>query len=265
MTRLGPGDHRTAAGLAFRVVGEGEPLLLLHGLMVSGTMFAPLEPLLSDRYRLIVPDLRGHGKSGGLPGPYDVPGLAADLPALIAEAGCERVAVLGYSHGGAIAQQLTHTHPALISRQLLTCTYACNVATLRERLEASVLTGMLAVWSPATIATLVVRAMRTTTTGPIGMTEGQAAWLRGIMRENRAGPMRGAARGLVTFDSRPWLNELSAPTLVIGGADDTAVPRHHFDTLVKRIPGAAGRLVDRAGHTLIWTHTQELATIVREI
>jgi pimeloyl-ACP methyl ester carboxylesterase len=263
MTVLGPGDHRTEGGLAFRIIGEGEPLLLLHGLMVSGAMFEPLEPLLSDRFRLIIPDLRGHGESGELPGPYDVPGLAADIPALIAEAGCERVAVLGYSHGGAVAQQLTHTHPALVSRQLLTCTYACNVATPRERLEASVLTAMLAVWGPATIARLVVRAMKPTVAGPVRMTEAQAAWLRRIMGENRSGPMRGAARGLVTFDSRPWLGELRAPTLVIGGADDTAVPRHHFDTLVQGIPGAAGRLVDRAGHTLIWTHTQELATIVR--
>ena len=264
MTALAPGDHRTEGGLAFRVVGEGEPLLLLHGLMAGGTMFAPLEPLLSDRYRLIIPDLRGHGKSGALPGPYDVAGLAADLPALITEAGCERVAVLGYSHGGAVAQQLAHTHPALVSRLLLACTYACNVAKARERVEATMLTALLAVCSPATIAGLVIRAAKPMAAGPVGLTEVQAAWLRRIMGENRSGPIRGAARSLATFDSRPWLNEIRVPTLVIGGAEDEAVPRHHFDTLTAGIPGAAGRLVDRAGHTLVWTHTAEFAAIIRE-
>jgi pimeloyl-ACP methyl ester carboxylesterase len=83
------------------------------------------------------------------------------------------------------------------------------------------------------------------------------------MATNRSGPMRGAVRGMATFDSRPWLAELKAPTLVIGGADDTAVPRYHFDTLVNGIPGARGRLVERAGHTLIWTHTNEFAEIIR--
>jgi hypothetical protein len=50
---------------------------------------------------------------------------------------------------------------------------------------------------------------------------------------------------------------------VIGGTHDTAVPRHHYDALVGGIPGAEGRLVERAGHTLIWAHTRELAEIVR--
>ena len=75
--------------------------------------------------------------------------------------------------------------------------------------------------------------------------------------------MRGAARGLITFDSRPWLAEIAAPTLVVGGTHDEGVPRHHFDALVKGIPGAAGRWVERAGHTLVWTHTRELAEIMR--
>ena len=43
---------------------------------------------------------------------------------------------------------------------------------------------------------------------------------------------------------------------------DLSVPRHHFDTLVRGIPGAVGRLVDHAGHTLAWTHTRELAEII---
>ena len=63
--------------------------------------------------------------------------------------------------------------------------------------------------------------------------------------------IEGDGEPLLTFDSRPWLKEISAPTLVVGGTHDTAVPKHHFDTLVHGIPGAVGRLVDRAGHTLI--------------
>jgi pimeloyl-ACP methyl ester carboxylesterase len=70
-------------------------------------------------------------------------------------------------------------------------------------------------------------------------------------------------RGLITFDSRPWLSEITVPTLIVAGKDDYAVPRHHYEDLLRGIPDASGRLVDGAGHTLVWTHTRELAGILR--
>ena len=82
-------------------------------------------------------------------GPYDVPALAADLDVVLAESGFEHCAVMGYSHGGAVAQQLAHTRPAAVSRLILACTYACNAATLKERPEGEVFTALLHVFSPA--------------------------------------------------------------------------------------------------------------------
>jgi pimeloyl-ACP methyl ester carboxylesterase len=256
-------EHRASNGIFFRIEGDGEPLLLLHGAMVSGTMFDPLVELLRDRFRMLIPDLRGHGRSGGLDGPYDVGALAADLDAVLAEARFDRPSVMGYSHGGAVAQQLAHARPAMVGRLILGCTYACNVATPRERLEVGVFSALLRVVSPGTIARLVVRPSKPTATGAIGLTSEQAEWVQSMFAANRRPAMLRAIRGLAAFDSRPWLNEISAPTLVIGGTHDTAVPRHHFDTLVGGIPGARGRLVDRAGHTLVWTHTREFAEIIR--
>ena len=97
--------------------------------------------------------------------------LAADLDILLAEAGFDRSIVMGYSHGGAIAQQLAHTRPAMVEKLVLACTYACNVATLRERLEANVLVALLQVVSPGTIAKLILRPSRskpTWATGSVG-------------------------------------------------------------------------------------------------
>ena len=256
-------EHRASNGIFFRIEGEGEPLLLLHGLMATGAMFDPLVELLRDRFRMLIPDLRGHGKSGDLDGPYDVAALTSDLDVVLAEARFDRTAVMGYSHGGAVAQQLAHIRPAAVSKLILACTYACNVATPRERLEAGVLLTLLRFCSPGTIGKLILRPSKPKPTGAIGLTREQAEWLQSILAANRASAMRGAARGLIAFDSRPLLNEIRVPTLVVGGTHDTAVPRHHFETLVSGIPGAAGRLVDRAGHTLMWTHTRDLAEIIR--
>jgi 3-oxoadipate enol-lactonase len=255
--------HRAANGIFYRVEGDGEPLLMLHCIFVSGEMFDPLIALLRDRYRMLIPDLRGHGRSGDLPGPYDVQALAADLDAVLREAGVERCAVMGYSHGGAVAQQFAHARAASVARLMLACTYACNASTVKERIECEVFAGLLYVLSPATIAKLIFRPSKPKPTGPIGLTPSQAMWMRQVMAANNLRAMHGALRGLITFDSRPWLNEIDVPTLVVAGADDRAVPRHHYETLLSGIPAAKGRLVERADHTLVWTHTRELADVMR--
>jgi 3-oxoadipate enol-lactonase len=258
-----PGEYRAPNGIFYKVTGDGEPLLLLHGLMITGAMFDPLVELLQGNFCMIIPDLRGHGQSGDLPGPYDVASLTADLDAVLEHAGVESCAVLGYSHGGTVAQQLAHTRRASVERMMLVCTYACNVATLRERIEASIFQMLLLLITPRTLANLIVRPSKFKPGGEIGLNETQVDWLGALIGTNRAAPIRQAARGLVTFDSRPWLGEIRVPTLVVGGTCDRAVPRHHFDTLVNGIPGARGILIERAGHTLLWTHTRELAEIVQ--
>jgi 3-oxoadipate enol-lactonase len=255
--------YRARNGIFYRIEGDGEPLLMLHGIFVSGAMFNPLIALLRDRYRMLIPDLRGHGHSSDLPGPYDVPALATDLDGVLAEAGFDQCAVMGYSHGGAVAQQFARTRPAKVARIMLACTYARNASTLKERIECEVFAGLLYVLSPAALAKLIFRPSRPTPAGPIGLTREQALWMRSVMAANPTRTMRGALRGLITFDSRPWLHEIAAPTLVVAGTDDRAVPRYHYETLVDGIPNARGRLVERADHTLVWTHTRELADLMR--
>jgi pimeloyl-ACP methyl ester carboxylesterase len=88
--------------LYFTERGSGPPLLLVHGLMVTGEMFEPVTDHFATRHRVIVPDLRGHGRSRGLPPPYTAARLASDLAHLLDHLGVDSTAVLGYSQGGAI-------------------------------------------------------------------------------------------------------------------------------------------------------------------
>jgi pimeloyl-ACP methyl ester carboxylesterase len=254
-------ERRAPNGLYYRVTGRGAPLLLLHGLMASGAMFDPLVDLLRDDFRLLIPDLRGHGQSGEISGPYDVAALAGDLDAVMTDADFARANVLGYSHGGAVAQQLARLRPQAVAKLFLVCTYACNVATLREYFEGLAMVSLLSVVSPRTVAGLMLRLGRSSMPG---MTADKAARMRDIIGANDRKKMRAAAKGLLTFDSRPWLKDIAAPTLVIAGAQDAGVPAHHFKALVFGIPGALGTVVQGAGHTLLWTHTEELAGLVRE-
>src|SRR3954447_6601407 len=163
-------EHRAPNGIFFRIDGDGEPLLLLHGAMVNGAMFDPLVELLRDRFRMLIPDLRGHGKSGDVSGPYDVAALAGDLDAVLAQARFERAAVLGYSHGGAVAQQLAHTRPNAVAKLILACTYACNSATLRERVEGGFFAALLRFLSPRTIGRVAFKASKLKEKGAIQLT-----------------------------------------------------------------------------------------------
>jgi pimeloyl-ACP methyl ester carboxylesterase len=252
--------RRVPNGLAYREVGRGQALLLLHGLMAGGEMFDPLVEQLRDDFRMLIPDLRGHAGSADLGGPYDSATMARDVLRLMDEVGFERGLVFGYSHGGAVAQELARARPKAVAGMFLTCTYACNALTMRERIEGRILLAIHTFIGPPVLARIIVRQ------GPTlgDMSAEQVTWLRGVIARNGRRQMRGAVRdGLLGFDSRPWLKDIAVPTLVIGGSADRAVPRHHFDMLVSSIPGARGREVDGAGHALVWTHTSQLANIIR--
>jgi pimeloyl-ACP methyl ester carboxylesterase len=142
--------------LHFTERGSGPPLLLVHGLMITGEMFAPVIEHYATRHRVIVPDLRGHGRSRDLPPPYTAAQLASDLSRLLDHLGIDSIAVLGYSQGGAIAQQFVLDHASRCERLVLACTYAFNMATFRERLEGMLVPLLLKLMGMRQFAKLVV-------------------------------------------------------------------------------------------------------------
>src|SRR5512143_2273883 len=89
--------------MAFDVRGSGAPVLLVHGFPFDRTMWAPQAEALASSWRVIVPDLRGHGETEAPPGPYSMDLFADDLAALLTHLGVEQVVLGGLSMGGYIA------------------------------------------------------------------------------------------------------------------------------------------------------------------
>jgi 2-hydroxy-6-oxonona-2,4-dienedioate hydrolase len=107
-----------------RVGGQDHPpgtatLVLVHGLGISGSYMVPLARQLCDQYRVIIPDLPGHGRSATPPVPADVPALAAALGAFMDAAGVPRAALIANSLGCQTALQLAATRPELVDRCVL--------------------------------------------------------------------------------------------------------------------------------------------------
>ncbi|MFF2243499.1 alpha/beta fold hydrolase [Arthrobacter sp. NPDC058130] len=244
--------------LHFSERGSGKPLLLVHGLMVTGEMFDPVVEALAARHRVIIPDLRGHGRSRGLPPPYTAPQLAADLARLLDYLAIDSTAVLGYSHGGAVAQQLVLDYPRRCERLVLVCSYAYNMATRREWVEGHVMPPALHVLGMRRLAKLVVGRA-----APQLGSE-RTDWLAVLMADQDAQTMASAWKAAMAFDSKPRLAEIACPTLIIAAANDQAVPFHHAKMLHDGIPGSRLVVIDSADHALIWTHPDVLGRLVGE-
>jgi pimeloyl-ACP methyl ester carboxylesterase len=248
-----------ASGLIyFTERGSGPPLLLVHGLMVTGEMFAPGIEHFATRHRVIVPDLRGHGQSRRMPPPYTTAQLASDLSRLLDHLGIDSTAVLGYSQGGAIAQQLVLDHPKRCDRLVLACTYAFNMATTREWLEGHLAPLLIRVLGMRRLANLVVSQSM------LQLDKERADGLAGLIADQDRMLMLTAWKETMAFDSRKRLAEIRCPTLVIAGSNDQGVPIHHATMLHDGIHGSQLVIIDGADHALIWTHTDELVRVTDE-
>ncbi len=101
--------------LAIACAGAGAPLVFLHGWTLDGRAWGP-QTALADRFRLIVPDRRGFGRSTA---PFDIEAETDDLIAVRAALGLERMILIGMSQGGRVALRFAHRHPELVAGLVL--------------------------------------------------------------------------------------------------------------------------------------------------
>ena len=105
--------------IAYHDVGSGEALLLLHGMAGSSETWRAITPQLSRRYRVVAPDLIGHGQSAKPRGDYSLGAFAVWLRDLLDELGVTRATVVGHSLGGGVAMQFVYQHPDYCQRLIL--------------------------------------------------------------------------------------------------------------------------------------------------
>ena len=113
-----PGD---GADVFCRIAGDGPPLLLLHGYPQTGAMWAGIAPRLAERFTVVVPDLRGYGRSSVPPSDagneaYSKRRMGRDMAAVMTALGHERFAVAGHDRGGRVAYRMALDMPERIER-----------------------------------------------------------------------------------------------------------------------------------------------------
>lgn len=225
-------------------------VLLLHGWVASGGLnwfqaFAPL----AQHFRVIAPDLRGHGRGIKSRRRFRLGDCADDCAALLEELGEGPVVACGYSMGGPVAQLLWRQHPHLVSGMVLGGTSASFIPALQQRL---VFVGMMAMAAGSTRTTQIITSVPGWRGVPLGATgkrpDSMRVWAAGEMRRHDLRMVFEAGNAIATFSSRRWISNVDVPTTVIVTTKDRAVDPTQQVKLALRIPTAEIQRYDE-GHT----------------
>ena len=237
--------------MCYRVMGEGHPLVMIQGLTANMDWWDPrfLEDM-SSRYKVLIFDNRGAGRTEAPPGEFSIKQFADDTVGLMEAVGIDRAHVLGVSMGGMIAQELVLNYPEKVDKLVLCVTFCGG--------QESVLA------TPEVMAKLAdrsgtdeERARRTLTLlfpeewlkeHEEQFDEFFASYMKAPVTDENALRQFVATTKFSTHDRLPLIDK---PTLVACGAEDILIPPENSRILADRIPGAKLIAYEGAGHGYI--------------
>jgi 3-oxoadipate enol-lactonase len=242
----------------YEVHGHGEPLLLIMGFGGSVLDWGwVLPPKLVERYRIIMFDNRGAGRSDQPPGPYSIKQMADDAANLMDALGLENAYVFGASMGGMIAQELALNYPGKVKRLILGCTSAGGSgrvlpspaiqAYLEPRTDMT-LYQMLWWSAPAGYSQEFIDAHRDIVERKIRLD---------LIYPSRLPAYKAQLAAFKAHDAHSRLPSLRMPTLVLVGDRDVLIPPENSRILAGVIPCAQLRIIKGAGHIFWISHAEE--------
>ena len=243
-------------------VGSGPPLLLINGIGARLETWRPLARRLCASRRLILFDVPGTGGSGRLRTPLRMPGMARLAVDLLDQLGDERVDVLGYSWGGAVAQQLARDAPKRVRGLVLVAT-SPGRGGKTPLLPLLALLGMPLQLVSGTYLSRIAPVIFGGDVGRTGSAQRGGAQSPWDQLPTRLGYTQ-QIYAISGWTSLPWLARITAPTLVISGAADPLVPVENARLLASRIPGARLSIVADGGHLWLLEHAKTAAALIDE-
>jgi pimeloyl-ACP methyl ester carboxylesterase len=232
--------------LAFIDEGQGLPILLVHGFPLSRAIWQPQIEALSKNFRVIAPDLRGHGESEAPAGVYNMNAFADDLVALLEERQCGPVVLAGHSMGGYISFAFYRRYPQKVRGLVLFCTRAGADSEEGKAGRESLAQHAEREGAAAVAAQMLPKMLAAATTAS---RPDLVAHVRQIVLATSINGLAGSLRGMAARPSAvELLPKIAAPTLVIAGADDLIIPTQEAETMAQAIPNAQLHLIANAGH-----------------
>jgi len=241
--------------------GAGLPVVLIHGFPLDHTIWQAQIEALSPDYRVIAPDLRGHGDSPASDGVYSMDLLARDVLALLDDLGVERAVWVGHSMGGYATMAALRLAPERILGVALVNThpFADSDARRLERIQSAELVMENG-------ASDLAFSLMSTLFGPhYDRQSRQAQAIKDLMAATPPEGVNGALRGMAERpDSSDTLRALRVPALVIAGADDPGVTPAIAEQTAQMIPDAELVIIPNAGHLAPVEQPEQTTAALRE-
>lgn len=248
-----------SAALHHAIDGPPDAPVVLLGSSLGTTLqlWEAHVPALAERLRVVRFDHRGHGRSPVPPGPYEIADLGRDVLALMDRLGLARAHYCGLSIGAMVGMWLAIHAPERIDRLVLLCTAAHMppASAWAERAR-----DVLAAGTPEPVADSVVDRWLT----PRFAAEHPQVrrWLRDMLVAQPPDGYAACCGAIERMDQRAELPRITAPTLVVSGADDPATPPEQQALIADAIPGAHLEVVANAAHLAPVQHPQTVNRLI---
>ncbi|MGB9233684.1 MAG: alpha/beta fold hydrolase [Terriglobales bacterium] len=250
------------AEISYEIQGRGPAVVLLHPFPADHEFWLPVIPALESRYRLILPDLRGHGNSGVGKGPAFMAKHAADIGRVMDATGVGKAAFIVCSIGGYIVFEfLRRFHPRVSALAL------CNTRpqpdapeTRANRLKAA--ETVLENGTDPFLQGMIPKLLgATTVSSRPDLVEGALRMMRKMSPEDISLVQRGMAE---RPDSVHDLKRINLPTLIIIGEEDGFATAADGELMRRNIPGSRLNIIPKAGHYAPWERPEAVAPLLRQ-
>jgi len=250
------------ARISYEITGEGPPVVLLHPFPANHQFWGPASRTLAQRYRLIIPDLRGHGESDAGEGPATMDKHVQDLARILKQEEVGRAPFVGVSIGGYILFEFWRKFRGRVAALVLcnTKAQADNADARAARLQSAA--DVLERGTEPFFAGMVLKVFAETTrrTRP-DLVDGALQMMRQMSPEDVAAVQRGMAE---RQDSLETLKTINVPTLLITGDEDTLTGVPEAELMKRHIAGSDMRVIGKAGHYSPWEQPEEAGKILRQ-
>jgi 3-oxoadipate enol-lactonase len=243
--------------LYYEEYGHGIPAIFLHGFPFDHTIWEPLIPMLEKQTRMILPDLRGFGRSPVTEGVYSMRLLAEDIVHLMNRLDIEKAVIVGHSMGGYASLAFAHAYPGRLLGLGLVATH--SAADNPERRQAR---QKLAEQVTHKGARVVASNLVSTLTPKKELVEP----IQSLILQAHPTGISGALRGMAERpDLTGELSNITVPAVVIVGKADQLMPRDLVDTTAQMLPKGWLVEIPDAGHMLMMEDPQAVAEALTEM
>ena len=257
--------------LWYRITGDGEPVMQIHGAGFGHSNFAPCTPELSQRFRVVDYDMRGYGQSDRPVQDYDMEVWADDVAGLLDALGIDRAHVHGPSMGGMIAIVFAGKYPEKTISVVVNCAAAKLGRTGRLIFKNWIDIARVDPDGPGSRILAEMISWQALSKSFLETDEGVAAidTIQQILRDsNTLEVFTAACQAMCDMDIRDWLPKITSPALVLGGDEDVMTPWDQGpdaagqQAIADGIPGAEAHVIRGANHSTIFDNTEEHNRVV---